>query len=93
MQIKSWPTVLINNVLTCEDDSCFIPLLPKLCQGATCLRMCPPHSARLLLFHFLDAPLTFPATSSRTLSLHSIISRLTAVYRSRPLPKSCQAFV
>lgn len=47
MKIKSWPTVLINNVLTCEDDSCFIPLLPKLCQ----------------------------------------------VYRSRPLPKSCQAFV
>lgn len=32
-QIKSWPTVLINNVLTCEDDSCFIPLLPFVCKG------------------------------------------------------------
>lgn len=35
MKIKSWPTVLINNVLTCEDDSCFIPLLPKLCDAYT----------------------------------------------------------
>jgi len=29
----SWPTVKINGVRTCEDDSCFIPLLPKLCAA------------------------------------------------------------
>jgi len=29
----SWPDVHINGVRTCEDDSCFIPLLPKLCQA------------------------------------------------------------
>eukprot|EP00047_Mylnosiga_fluctuans_P002988 m.226878 g.226878 ORF g.226878 m.226878 type:complete len:134 (-) comp11497_c0_seq1:178-579(-) len=27
----SWPTVVVNNQLLCEDDSCFIPLLPPLC--------------------------------------------------------------
>lgn len=29
----SWPDVHINGVRTCEDDSCFIPLLPKLCAA------------------------------------------------------------
>lgn len=29
----SWPNVRINGVRTCEDDSCFIPLLPVLCKA------------------------------------------------------------
>lgn len=29
----SWPDVHINGKRTCEDDSCFIPLLPKLCDA------------------------------------------------------------
>ena len=37
---KSWPHVRINGVLMCEDDSCFMPLLPYLCDGA-----CPPLAA------------------------------------------------
>ncbi len=32
-QPDSWPTVVVNNELLCEDDSCFIPLLPPLCKG------------------------------------------------------------
>lgn len=30
---SSWPTVLINGVLTCPDDPCMMPLLPKLCKA------------------------------------------------------------
>lgn len=30
---KSWPTVIIDDVLMCEDDSCFMPLLPYLCKA------------------------------------------------------------
>lgn len=32
-KVPSWPDVHINGVRTCEDDSCFIPLLPYLCQA------------------------------------------------------------
>lgn len=30
---QSWPHVRINGKLMCEDDSCFMPLLPKLCAA------------------------------------------------------------
>jgi len=30
---KSWPTVVINDKDLCEDDSCFMPLLPVLCKN------------------------------------------------------------
>jgi hypothetical protein len=37
---KSWPHVRINNKLMCEDDSCFMPLLPFLCDGTLVRSRC-----------------------------------------------------
>lgn len=33
--VTSWPHVRINGVLTCPDDPCMMPLLPKLCDAYT----------------------------------------------------------